>query len=86
MTRSPKGGIEIMGVFYKGGQFLPSNEPQRGAFSGGKKTREYNAIANAMENQANKCKEAGDMIGFSMSMRMAKANRRKAEWAANKGI
>jgi hypothetical protein len=27
-TRAPKGGIEIMGVFYKGGQFLPQYAPK----------------------------------------------------------
>lgn len=32
--RSPKGGTTVAGVFYKGGQFLPSNnEPKRGAFN-----------------------------------------------------
>jgi hypothetical protein len=28
-TRAPKGGITIMGVFYKGGQFLPQYAPNR---------------------------------------------------------
>lgn len=37
-TRAPKGGISIMGTFYKGGQFLPTNEPQRGAHSRKAKT------------------------------------------------
>jgi hypothetical protein len=33
-TRAPKGGTTISGVFYKGGQFLPSdNEPKRGKFN-----------------------------------------------------
>jgi hypothetical protein len=27
-TRAPKGGITIMGVFYKGGQFLPQYAPK----------------------------------------------------------
>lgn len=33
MTRAPKGGVTVQGIFYKGGQFLPSNEPQRGKFN-----------------------------------------------------
>jgi len=32
-TRAPKGGIIIMEVFYKGGQFLPTNEPQKGQWN-----------------------------------------------------
>lgn len=32
-TRAPKGGITIQGVFYRGGQFLPTDEPQRGAWN-----------------------------------------------------
>ena len=32
-TRAPKGGVTVMGVFYKGGQFLPTNEPQRGKWN-----------------------------------------------------
>ena len=32
--RAPKGGITIDGVFYAGGQFLPSNnEPKRGIYN-----------------------------------------------------
>ena len=35
MERAPKGGITVAGVFYKGGQFLPSNnEPKRGKYNG----------------------------------------------------
>jgi hypothetical protein len=32
-NRAPKGGVKIMGVFYKGGQFLPSEQPQRGKYN-----------------------------------------------------
>lgn len=38
MTRAPKGGTTVQGVFYKGGQFLPTNEPQRGKFNSTKST------------------------------------------------
>lgn len=38
MTRAPKGGTTVQGVFYKGGQFLPTNEPQRGKFNSNKAT------------------------------------------------
>jgi hypothetical protein len=32
--RAPKGGITISGIFYRGGQFLPSNnEPKHGMFN-----------------------------------------------------
>lgn len=33
MKQAPKGGMTVNGVFYKGGQFLPVNEPQRGKFN-----------------------------------------------------
>lgn len=33
MNQAPKGGITVAGVFYKGGQFLPTVEPQRGKFN-----------------------------------------------------
>ena len=32
-TRAKKGGEMVQGVFYKGGQFLPMNEPQRGKWN-----------------------------------------------------
>jgi len=37
-TRAPRGGISIMGVFYNGGQFLPTNEPQNGNYNNNFKT------------------------------------------------
>ncbi len=33
MNQAPKGGMTVAGVFYKGGQFLPTVEPQRGKFN-----------------------------------------------------
>lgn len=36
-TRAPKGGIMVNGVFYKGGWFLPTSEPQRGKWNTGNK-------------------------------------------------
>lgn len=33
MKQAKHGGEWVKGVFYKGGQFLPSNEPQRGKFN-----------------------------------------------------
>lgn len=33
MKQAKKGGEWVSGVFYKGGQFLPSVEPQRGKFN-----------------------------------------------------
>jgi hypothetical protein len=37
--RAPKGGMTIAGVFYKGGQFLPSDyEPKRGKYNSTKST------------------------------------------------
>lgn len=39
MRQAPKGGITIQGVFYRGGQFLPQNEPQRGKFNRANKSR-----------------------------------------------
>lgn len=38
LNRAPKGGLIIQGVFYKGGQFLPSFEPQRGRWNTTKQT------------------------------------------------
>lgn len=32
-TRAKKGGEMVAGVFYKGGQFLPASEPQRGKWN-----------------------------------------------------
>lgn len=32
-ARAPKGGITIQGVFYRGGQFLPSDAPQYGRYN-----------------------------------------------------
>jgi hypothetical protein len=32
-SRAKKGGEWVSGVFYKGGQFLPTNEPLRGALN-----------------------------------------------------
>ncbi len=45
MNQAPKGGMTVAGVFYKGGQFLPSNnEPKRGAFNGKSGTKAAKAI------------------------------------------
>jgi len=36
MGRAPQGGITIQGIFYRGGQFLPMNDPKRGSENSGK--------------------------------------------------
>lgn len=37
--RAPKGGCVVDGVFYKGGQFLPEREPQKGRWNTPKQAR-----------------------------------------------
>lgn len=46
-TRAPKGGQTIMGVFYRGGQFLPTFEPQKGKWN--RKTNKASAKVRKVE-------------------------------------
>jgi hypothetical protein len=85
-TRSPKGGITIMGVFYKGGQFLPSdNEPKRGKYNN------YNGKIASHKSQAQyhiraaiKAYFNNDKGTVSYSITMAEMNIRKMNYFKTK--
>jgi hypothetical protein len=84
--RAPKGGVSISGVFYRGGQFLPSNnEPKRGMFNANNvKSAEHKSIARALIKQAFKCKFNGDDMSAEFNITMAQSRIKKAQYWENK--